>query len=67
MAAGIGVAGAFIAGCVPPFRDPADERKPVEVSSREDTFRARVIWFREENMRDMHLSVASWLAGPERP
>ncbi|HUI23458.1 MAG TPA: chloride channel protein [Nitrososphaerales archaeon] len=35
----------------------------VGVFTRDDIFRARVIWFKEENVRERHLSVASWLSG----
>jgi chloride channel protein, CIC family len=35
----------------------------VGLFTREDAFRARVIWFKEENVRERHLSVAAWLAG----
>ncbi len=54
-----------------PVVDQTDPRKVVGIFSREDTFRARVIWFKDENMRERHLSVASWLSslsrgGPER-
>lgn len=31
--------------------------------SKEDPFRARVNWFREENLRERHISVGSWLEG----
>ncbi len=37
--------------------------KVVGLFTREDAFRARVVWFREENVRERHLSVAAWLAG----
>jgi len=37
--------------------------KVVGLFTREDAFRARVIWFKEENVRERHLSVAAWLAG----
>jgi H+/Cl- antiporter ClcA len=37
--------------------------KVIGLFTREDAFRARVIWFKEENVRERHLSVASWLAG----
>jgi len=37
--------------------------KVVGIFTREDAFRARVIWFKEENVRERHLSVAGWLAG----
>jgi H+/Cl- antiporter ClcA len=46
-----------------PVVDPADNGKVVGLFSREDAFLARVIWFREENTRERHLSVASWLSG----
>jgi len=36
--------------------------KVVGLFTREDAFRARVIWFKEENVRERHLSVAAWLA-----
>jgi chloride channel protein, CIC family len=38
-------------------------RKVVGVFTREDAFRARVIWFKEENVRERHLSVTAWLSG----
>jgi len=37
--------------------------KVVGLFTTEDAFRARVIWFKEENVRERHLSVAAWLAG----
>ena len=37
--------------------------KAVGLFTREDTFQARVIWFKEENVRERHLSLAAWLAG----
>jgi len=40
--------------------------RPVGLFTRDDTFQARVIWFREENTRERHLSVASWLSGLAR-
>jgi chloride channel protein, CIC family len=46
-----------------PVVDPTDNGKVLGLFSREDAFRARVIWFREENTRERHLSVASWLSG----
>ena len=35
----------------------------VGVFTRDDAFRARVIWFKEENVRERHLSLAAWLSG----
>ena len=35
----------------------------VGVFARDDAFRARVTWFKGENARERHLSVASWLSG----
>jgi len=46
-----------------PVVDPVDDSKVVGIFSRDDAFRARVIWFKEENLRERHLSVASWLQG----
>jgi len=46
-----------------PVVDPVDDSRVVGIFSRDDAFRARVIWFREENLRERHLSVASWLQG----
>ena len=37
--------------------------KVVGLFTRDDAFQARVIWFRDENTRERHLSVASWLSG----
>jgi CBS domain-containing protein len=45
-----------------PVVDPSDETRPVGVFTRDDAFRARVIWFKEESVRERHLSVASWLS-----
>ncbi len=49
-----------------PVVDPSDAGRVVGIFAREDAFRARVIWFREENMLERHLSVASWLTGLAR-
>ncbi len=46
-----------------PVVDPRDEARVLGIFSRDDTFRARVIWFKEENQAERHLSVASWLSG----
>jgi CBS domain-containing protein len=46
-----------------PVVDPADNTKVVGVFCSDDAFRARVQWFKDENMRERHLSVASWLRG----
>ncbi len=46
-----------------PVVDPSDEGKVLGIFSREDAFRARVLWFKEENLAERHLSVASWLRG----
>ena len=35
----------------------------VGVFTRDDAFRARIIWSKEENVRERQLSVASWLSG----
>jgi len=41
--------------------------KAVGLFTREDAFRARLFWFKDENVRERHLSVAAWLAGlPKR-
>ncbi len=46
-----------------PVVEPLDDRRVVGLVSIEDTFRARVAWFRDENKRERHLSLASWLSG----
>ncbi len=46
-----------------PVVDPKDSTKVVGIFSSEDAFRARVIWFKAENLRERHLSVSSWLSG----
>jgi len=46
-----------------PVLDPKDKGRVVGIFSRDDTFRARVIWFKEETLAERHLSVASWLTG----
>ena len=46
-----------------PVVDPDEPGKVVGLFSRDDAFRARVIWFKEENLFERHLSVASWLTG----
>lgn len=46
-----------------PVVDPSNEGKVVGIFSSDDTFRARVIWFKDENLAERHLSVASWLTG----
>ncbi len=46
-----------------PVVDPKDGTRVVGIFSREDTFRARVIWFKAENLRERHISVSSWLSG----
>jgi H+/Cl- antiporter ClcA len=46
-----------------PVLDSTDSLRVVGVISRDDIFRARVIWFREETMQERHLSVGSWLMG----
>lgn len=45
-----------------PVVDPSDRTRVVGLFSKEDTFRARVIWFKEENLLERHLSVAAWMA-----
>ena len=45
-----------------PVVDPADEGKVLGIFSRDDAFRARVLWFREETLAERHLSVASWIS-----
>jgi len=45
-----------------PVLEPSSS-KVVGIFTREDAFRARVIWFKEENVRERHLSVAAWFAG----
>jgi chloride channel protein, CIC family len=49
-----------------PVVDPDDSSRVVGLFSREDAFRARVIWFKDENLLERHLSVASWLSGLNR-
>ena len=46
-----------------PVVDSADATRVAGLFSRDDAFRARVIWFKQENLRERHLSVASWLQG----
>ncbi len=46
-----------------PVLDSKDQGKVVGIFSRDDTFRARVVWFKEETLKEKHLSVASWLSG----
>ena len=49
-----------------PVLDPLSG-KAVGLFTREDAFRARLFWFKDENVRERHLSVAAWLAGlPKR-
>ncbi|MDE1853307.1 MAG: chloride channel protein [Thaumarchaeota archaeon] len=45
-----------------PVVDPDDISEVVGIFSRDDAFRARVIWFKEERSLERHLSVASWLS-----
>jgi CBS domain-containing protein len=45
-----------------PVLDSPDERRIVGLVSRDDIFRARVLWFKEESTRERHLSVAAWLS-----
>jgi H+/Cl- antiporter ClcA len=49
-----------------PVVDPADRRHVVGLFSKEDIFNARLVWFREESVKERHLSVASWLSGLTR-
>jgi H+/Cl- antiporter ClcA len=46
-----------------PVVDSSDHRKVIGLFSKDDAFRARVIWFKEENTRERHISVGSWLSG----
>jgi H+/Cl- antiporter ClcA len=46
-----------------PVVDPSDPKKVVGLFSKDDAFRARVIWFKEENIRERHISISSWLSG----
>jgi H+/Cl- antiporter ClcA len=45
-----------------PVVDPSDPSRVAGLFTRDDAFRARVIWFREESVRERHLSVASWVS-----
>ena len=46
-----------------PIVDSRDDEKILGIFSRNDAFRARVLWFKEETIAERHLSVASWLSG----
>jgi chloride channel protein, CIC family len=45
-----------------PVVDSAETGKVVGLFSRDDAFRARVIWFKGESVRERHLSLTSWLS-----
>jgi H+/Cl- antiporter ClcA len=45
-----------------PVVDPLDPSRVLGLFSKEDTFMARVIWFKEEGKREKHLSVSAWLS-----
>jgi len=45
-----------------PVVDSPDQQRIVGLISRDDIFRARVLWFKEESTRERHLSVAVWLS-----
>lgn len=49
-----------------PVVDPSEPHRVIGLFSREDTFRARVLWFKEESKLEKHLSVSSWLSSLSR-
>ena len=44
----------------------AKDLRVVGLLSKEDSFRARVDWFKQENIRERHLSAGAWLSGLRR-
>lgn len=49
-----------------PVVDTFDSRKVIGLISRDDIFKARVVYFKDESVRERHLFVASWLTKPGR-